>query len=177
MVTWDGSHEMVTWDGSHGMVTWDGHMGLSHGMGHMGWSNGMGAIFNQSEVSISFKTGGYTKQGTIKNFLTKPRNTGKNKNVGGARKGGGRSDGMVMDPGNGNGKAKLSRVLKSSVCLGKKKLLVGAKSKAGKKLTKKLGGTDSSQPGIRKFLMQIDDYKKPSNGNSQGNRPNSFKYQ
>merc|ERR1711888_484592 len=27
----------------------------------MGWSNGMGAIFNQSEVSISFKTGGYTK--------------------------------------------------------------------------------------------------------------------
>merc|ERR1711891_55438 len=43
------------------MVTWDGHMGLSYGMAHMGWSNGVGDIFNQSEVSIYFKTGGYTK--------------------------------------------------------------------------------------------------------------------
>ena len=56
MVTWDG-----TWDDYKGLVTWDGHMIWSHGMGHMGWSNGVGAIFNQSEVSIYFKTGGYTK--------------------------------------------------------------------------------------------------------------------
>ena len=65
MVTWDGhmglSHGTVKWDGSHGMVTWYGHIGLSHGMGHIGWSNGMVAIFNQSEVSIYLKTGGYTK--------------------------------------------------------------------------------------------------------------------
>ena len=67
----------VTWDGhmglSHGMVTWDGHMGLSHGMGHMGWSNGMGAIFNQSEISIYLKTGGYTKCVILKSPRTEMR--------------------------------------------------------------------------------------------------------
>ena len=55
----------------------------------------------------------------------------------------------------------------------------GPKSKTGKGSIKKLGGggSDSSQPGIKKFLMEIETHKFSSNGNSPGNRPDPNKTQ
>ena len=76
-----------------------------------------------------------------------------------------------MAPRNGIGKTKLTRKLKSSVCLGKNKKFVGAKSNTGKGMVKKMGWSDSSQPGIRKFLLKIEEIKNSSNGNSPGNFP------
>ena len=82
---------------------------------------------------------------------------------------GGVTDGMVLAPKNGNGQTKLARKMKSSVCLGNKKNLVGAKSRSGKGMVKKMGWSDSSQPGIRQFLMEIRENKNlSSNGNSLG---------
>ena len=64
-VTWDShmgwSHGTVTWDGSHGMVTWDGHMGWVKWEGSHWMVTHLSKHGCQSEVSISFKTGGYTK--------------------------------------------------------------------------------------------------------------------
>ena len=103
--------------------------------------------------------------------MTKPRGTGMRKIGGGSGGDGGGTDGMILDPWNGIGKTKLTKKLKSSVCLGRKKKFVGAKSKAGKGIVKKLGWSDSSQPGIRKFLLKIEEIKNSSNGNSPGNFP------
>ena len=84
---------------------------------------------------------------------------------------------MAMDPRIGIGKTTMTRRLKSSVRLRKKKMGGGTRSKTGKGLAKKWGGSDSSQPGIRKFLMEIEDYKNSGNGNSPGNLPDSNKNQ
>ena len=76
---------------------------------------------------------------------------------------------MAMDPRIGIGKTTMTRRLKSSVRLRKKKMGGGTRSKTGKGLAKKWGGggSDSSQPGIRKFLMGIEEHKNSisSNGN------------
>ena len=97
------------------------------------------------------------------------------KNGGGTEGDGGRRGGMVLDPKIGIEKTKLTRRLKSSVTLKKKKMVGGTKSKTGKGLAKKWGGSDSSQPGIRKFLLENDEktrsFKISSNGNSPGNHP------
>ena len=119
----------------------------------------------------------FSKQGTIKHFLTKNHGIGMDKNGGGTEGDGGRRGGMVLDPKIGIGKTKLTKRLKSSVALGKKKMVYGAKSKTGKGLAKKWGGSDSSQPGIRNFLMEIGDHKNSGNGNSPGNFPDSNKNQ
>ena len=84
---------------------------------------------------------------------------------------------MALDPKTGIMKTKLTKDLRSSACLGRKKVALGAKSKTGKGPKKKLGWSDSSQPGIRKFLEQIMEIKTNSNGNSLGIRMNSFKNQ
>ena len=47
----------------------------------------------------------------------------------------------------------------------------GPKSKTGKGSTGKLRASDSSQPGIRKFLMEI---KSCGKGNSHGNRQPTY---
>ena len=123
------------------------------------------------------KTKTYSKKGTILNFLTNSRNTGMHKNGGGYGNDGRRTVGMTMDPKTGTMKKKLSKDSRSSACLGRKKVALGAKSKTGKGPKKKLGWSDSSQPGIRKFLEQIMEIKTNSNGNSLGIRMNSFKNQ
>ena len=126
------------------------------------------------------KTKTYSK-GTILNFLTKSRNTGMHKNGGGYGNGNGidgrRSVGMAMDPKDGIKMTKLTKNSRSSACLGRKKVVLGAKSKTGKGPIKKLGWSDSSQPGIRKFLHEIMEIKTNSNGNSLGIKKNSFKNQ
>ena len=122
------------------------------------------------------------QQGTILHFLTKSHGTGWI-NGGGTKRDGGEGDGRTLDPKNGIRMTTLNRRLRSSTKLMKKKREGGPKSKTGKGLEKKgiVGGSDSSQPGIKKFLMGIEEHRNsPSisnTGNSPGNAPNSNKTQ
>ena len=92
------------------------------------------------------------------------------KNGGGVERDGGEND--VMDPRIGNGEMSTTGKLKSST--GLRKMGGGTRSKTRKGLKKKWGGSDSSQPGIRKFLLENENtrsFKISSNGNSPGNHP------
>ena len=97
-----------------------------------------------------------SKQGTIVHFLANSHNIGMG-NGGGFEKDDGENDVMPMDPRIGNGKTTTTRRLRSSVQLRKKKIGGGTRSKTRKGLAKEWGGSDSSQPGIRKFLLENDE--------------------
>ena len=81
-----------------------------------------------------------------------------------------------MDPKNGSVETTQNGRLGNSVNL--RKRAGGPKSKTRKGSMKKLGGgSDSSQPGMKKFLMEIETHKFSSNGNSPGNCPDPNKTQ
>ena len=99
------------------------------------------------------------KQGTILYFLTKIH--GAETNDDGSGGGGNQRVGGGMDPKNGSVETTQNGRLGNSVNLKRKKMVGGPKSKTGKGLMKKLGGggSDSSQPGIKKFLMEIKSFQ------------------
>ena len=90
------------------------------------------------------------------------------KNGGGNGNDGGRMSSMARAPMVGIERPKLSKRLKSSANLGKNKKIYGGKSKTGKGQTKKMKWSDSSQPGIREYLMEIGAIFKQGNENSHG---------
>ena len=122
-------------------------------------------------------------KGTIDFYMTKSHvsDLSHTMRMNGNPYGNGNWNGNRKDSGSGNGtrgnarprkghkQTNLTSRMKTSLIGTKSKGIFGAKSKTGKKTQKKLKamwGPDSSQPGIREYLMEINNF---GQGNSHGN--------